>query len=45
LAAEIPDTAHVFDPVAYAAILLVIVTSCGLAVWIPSLRGSIYSRC
>ena len=29
-----------FDPVAYAASLLVIVTSCGLAVWIAYLRGS-----
>jgi ABC-type lipoprotein release transport system permease subunit len=38
LAAEIPDTVHVFDLVAYAASLLVIVTSCGLAVWIPFLR-------
>ena len=38
LAAEIPDTGHVFDPVAYAASLLPIVTSCALAVWIHSLR-------
>jgi len=30
----------IFDPVAYAASLLVIVTSCGLAVWIPSLRAA-----
>jgi len=37
-AAEIPDTGHVFDPVAYAASLLPIVTSCALAVWIHSLR-------
>ncbi|HYR90964.1 MAG TPA: hypothetical protein VE422_43295 [Terriglobia bacterium] len=40
LAAEIPDTVHVFDLVAYAASLLVIVTSCGLAAWIPSLRDA-----
>jgi putative ABC transport system permease protein len=40
LAAEIPDMVHVFDPVAYAASLLVIVTSCGLAVSVPALRAA-----
>jgi predicted permease len=40
LAAEIPDVVHVFDPVAYAASLLVIVTSCALAVSVPALRAA-----
>jgi predicted lysophospholipase L1 biosynthesis ABC-type transport system permease subunit len=40
LAAEIPEVVHVFDPVAYAASLLVIVTSCGLAVWVPAVRAA-----
>jgi putative ABC transport system permease protein len=40
LAAEIPDVVHVFDPVAYAASLLVIVTSCALAVSVPAVRAA-----
>jgi hypothetical protein len=40
LAAEIPDVVHVFDPVAYAASLLLIVTSCALAVSVPALRAA-----
>ena len=39
-ASEIGDTVQVFDPVAYAASLLVIVTSCVLAVSIPALRAA-----
>jgi hypothetical protein len=39
-AAEIGDTVRVFDPVAYAASLLVIVTSCALAVSVPALRAA-----
>ena len=40
LAAEIPDVVRVFDPVAYAASVLVIVTSCALAVSVPALRAA-----
>jgi ABC-type antimicrobial peptide transport system permease subunit len=40
LAAEIGDSIDVFDPVAYAASLLVIVTSCALAVSVPALRAA-----
>ncbi len=40
VASEIPDIIHVFDPVAYAASLLVIVTSCALAVSVPALRAA-----
>jgi ABC-type lipoprotein release transport system permease subunit len=40
VASEIPDIVHVFDPVAYAASLLVIVTSCALAVSVPALRAA-----
>jgi predicted permease len=40
VASEIGDTVRVFDPVAYAASLLVIVTSCALAVSIPALRAA-----
>jgi ABC-type antimicrobial peptide transport system permease subunit len=39
-AAEIGDIVHVLDPVAYAASLLVIVTSCVLAVSVPALRAA-----
>lgn len=39
-ASEIDGWVHVFDPVAYAASLLVIVTSCVLAVSVPALRGA-----
>ena len=39
-ASEIGDIVHVFDPVAYAASVLVIVASCGLAVSVPALRAS-----
>ena len=40
LAAEIGDTIDVLDPVAYATSLLVIVTSCALAVSVPALRAT-----
>jgi ABC-type antimicrobial peptide transport system permease subunit len=40
LASEIGDIVRVFDPVAYAASLLVIVTSCALAVSVPALRAA-----
>ncbi len=40
MAAEIPEMIRVFDPVAYAASLLVIVTSCALAVSVPALRAA-----
>jgi hypothetical protein len=40
VASEIPDIVDVFDPVAYAASLLVIVTSCALAVSVPALRAA-----
>ena len=40
MASEIPDMVRVFDPVAYAASLLVIVTSCALAVSVPALRAA-----
>jgi predicted permease len=40
VAAEIGDSVRVFDPVAYAASLLVIVTSCVLAVSVPALRAA-----
>jgi predicted permease len=40
VASEIRDIIHVFDPVAYAASLLVIVTSCVLAVSVPALRAT-----
>ena len=39
-ASEIGDIVHVFDPVAYAASLLVIVTSCVLAASVPALRAA-----
>jgi len=39
-AAEIGNTVNVLDPVAYAAGLLVIVTSCALAVSVPALRAA-----
>jgi predicted permease len=39
-ASEIGDIVHVLDPVAYAASLLVIVTSCVLAVSFPALRAA-----
>ena len=39
-AAEIAGWVRVFDPVAYAASLLVIVTSCVLAVSFPALRAA-----
>ena len=39
-ASEIGGCVHVFDPVAYAASLLVIVTSCVLAVSVPALRAA-----
>jgi hypothetical protein len=38
-AAEIGSIVHVFDPMAYTASLLVIVTSCLLAVSVPALRA------
>ena len=40
VAAEIGDIVRVFDPVAYAASLLVIVASCALAVSVPALRAA-----
>lgn len=40
MAAEIGSSVDVFDPIAYAAGLLVIVTSCALAVLIPALRAA-----
>ncbi len=40
IAAEIGGSVDVFDPVAYAAGLLVIVTSCVLAVSVPALRAA-----
>jgi putative ABC transport system permease protein len=40
VASEIGDTVRVFDPVAYAASVLVIVTSCVLAVSVPALRAA-----
>jgi predicted permease len=40
IAAEIGDSVDVLDPVAYAAGLLVIVTSCVLAVSVPALRAA-----
>ena len=39
-ASEVAGWVHVFDPVAYAGGLLVIVTSCALAVSIPALRAA-----
>jgi hypothetical protein len=39
-ASEIGGVVNVFDPVAYAASLLVIVTSCVLAVSVPTLRAT-----
>ena len=39
-AAEIGNTVRVFDPLAYAASLLVIVTSCVAAASIPALRAA-----
>ena len=39
-ASQIGDIVRVFDPVAYAASLLVIVTSCVLAVSVPALRAA-----
>ena len=39
-ASEIGDTVQVFDPGAYAVSLLVIVTSCVLAVSVPALRAT-----
>ena len=39
-ASEIGDIVHVFDPVAYAASVLVIVTACLLAVSVPALRAA-----
>jgi predicted permease len=39
-AAELEGWVHVFDPVAYFASLLVIVTSCALAVSVPALRAA-----
>jgi ABC-type antimicrobial peptide transport system permease subunit len=39
-ASEIGRLVHVFDPVAYAASLLVIVTSCVLAASVPALRAA-----
>jgi predicted permease len=38
--AEIAQIVHVADPVAYAASLLVIVTACLLAAWIPATRAA-----
>ena len=40
IAAEISRDIDVFDPVAYAGSLLVIVTSCALAVSVPALRAT-----
>ncbi len=40
MAAEIGNLVHVFDPVAYGASLLVIVTSCVLAASVPALRAA-----
>jgi predicted permease len=40
VASEIPDVIDVFDPMAYAASLLVIVTSSALAVSVPALRAA-----
>jgi predicted permease len=40
IAVEIGDSVNVVDPVAYAASLLVIVTSCALAVSVPALRAT-----
>jgi predicted permease len=40
VASEIGSTVNVLDPVAYAASLLVIVTSCLLAVSVPALRAA-----
>jgi ABC-type antimicrobial peptide transport system permease subunit len=40
LAAEMGDSIDVLDPVAYAASLLVIVTSCALAVSVPAFRAT-----
>jgi predicted permease len=40
VASEIPGIIQVFDPVAYAASLLVILTSCVLAVSLPTLRAA-----
>ena len=40
VASEIGRLVHVFDPVAYAASLLVIVTSCVLAASVPALRAA-----
>jgi putative ABC transport system permease protein len=40
VASEVGDLVRVFDPVAYAASLLVIVTSCVLAVSVPALRAA-----
>jgi predicted permease len=39
-ASEIGSIVHVFDPVAYAASLLIIVTSCVLAASVPALRAA-----
>jgi predicted permease len=39
-ASEIPDTVRVFDPVAYIASFLVILTSCALAVSVPAWRAA-----
>ena len=39
-ASEIGDIVHVLDPVAYAASLVAIVTSCVLAVSVPALRAA-----
>jgi ABC-type lipoprotein release transport system permease subunit len=39
-AEEIGGSVDVLDPVAYAAGLLVIVTSCALAVSVPALRAA-----
>jgi ABC-type lipoprotein release transport system permease subunit len=40
MAAEIGNVVHVFDPVAYVASLLVIVTSCVVAASVPALRAA-----
>jgi putative ABC transport system permease protein len=40
IASEIPDIIRVFDPVAYATSLLIIVTSCAIAVSVPALRAA-----
>jgi putative ABC transport system permease protein len=39
-AAKVGDIVHLFDPVAYAASLLCIVTACALAALIPALRAA-----